>query len=243
MEQGASPTGAAGVIDAKSFLQVSEPVLNALDDPLVVIDDSACYRFANTAFTDRFGYGRELVGTYPPFPFWPPEQRGRYGEMLRRLLRETAANRHSGPAVFDVRLRDSGGHERHSVVSVVNLPSCTPACMVTMVRDPGDPRSRLRTLERAMQGIATHVHHIDGGANRTTTVAEAGHLADRHGLSAQQRVVIELFAEHRPVSTIAGRMHLSPHTVRGHLKAIFRRLEVGSQRELRELLDRPEPPG
>lgn len=40
------------------------------------------------------------------------------------------------------------------------------------------------------------------------------------------------------VSTIATKLVVAPATVRNHLKAIFRKLEVRSQTELMELLNR-----
>ena len=55
------------------------------------------------------------------------------------------------------------------------------------------------------------------------------------GLSARERDVVVLLLEGHRVSTIAQRLFLSPHTVRNHLKAIFRKAKVGSQAALIDL--------
>lgn len=60
------------------------------------------------------------------------------------------------------------------------------------------------------------------------------------GLSSREREVVVLLLEGHRVSTIAQRLFVSPHTVRNHLKAIFRKAGVGSQAALIELARAPE---
>jgi len=59
-------------------------------------------------------------------------------------------------------------------------------------------------------------------------------------LSPRERDVLALLRQGLRVPTVAERLSVSPHTVRNHLRSIFRKLGVSSQREL---LDRfvPEP--
>jgi DNA-binding CsgD family transcriptional regulator len=51
-------------------------------------------------------------------------------------------------------------------------------------------------------------------------------------LSPREREVLCAFRAMPRTSDVATRLHISPHTVKNHLKAIFRKLEVGSQAEL-----------
>ena len=55
------------------------------------------------------------------------------------------------------------------------------------------------------------------------------------GLKGKHQIV-ELLLASRRVPGIAGTLGISPHTVRNHLKAVFRKLGVHSQEALLELL-------
>ena len=51
-------------------------------------------------------------------------------------------------------------------------------------------------------------------------------------LSARERGVLELLLDGHRISGIATHLHISPHTVRNHLKALFHKLDVHSQSQL-----------
>ena len=53
----------------------------------------------------------------------------------------------------------------------------------------------------------------------------------------EKEVLAELAAGHR-VAAIGRRLFISPHTVRNHLKAIYRKVDVDSQVDLLEWLGR-----
>lgn len=57
-------------------------------------------------------------------------------------------------------------------------------------------------------------------------------------LSPREREIVELLARGHRVATIAPRLYLSKHTVRNHLKSVFRKAGVNSQAELVELVNR-----
>lgn len=58
--------------------------------------------------------------------------------------------------------------------------------------------------------------------------------ANLRTLSARQREVAEHAIAGATAREIAERLHISVHTVRDHIKSIYRRLEVGSRLELAE---------
>ena len=53
-------------------------------------------------------------------------------------------------------------------------------------------------------------------------------------LSPRERQIVELLASGARVVTVAQRLEISPHTVRNHLKSVFRKLNLRGQHELFE---------
>lgn len=56
--------------------------------------------------------------------------------------------------------------------------------------------------------------------------------AAEDGLTSREREVVDLLASGARVVTIAQQLGLSPHTVRNHLKSVFRKLNLRGQHEL-----------
>lgn len=56
-------------------------------------------------------------------------------------------------------------------------------------------------------------------------------------LSPREREVLAAFRVSPKIAEVAEHLHISPHTVKNHIKAIFRKLEVSSQAELLARVD------
>jgi PAS domain S-box-containing protein len=79
-------------------------------------------------------------------------------------------------------------------------------------------------------------------ASRLQTLSYSASLSDRpgmpvdapalHELSAREKQILALLMQNLRVPAIAERLFISQSTVRNHLKAIYRKIGVGSQREL-----------
>ena len=65
----------------------------------------------------------------------------------------------------------------------------------------------------------------------TGAVADLGGI-DRRRLRPRERQIADLLLEHYRVPAVAEKLSISTHTVRSHLKTIFRRWGVSSQQEL-----------
>jgi len=98
--------------------------------------------------------------------------------------------------------------------------------------------ARVAALEQGMQRIAELVKELglaalDSGHHRPEVEALLKQL------SARERQIVELLLASRRVPGIATTLGISPHTVRNHLKAVFRKLGVHSQEALVDLLRSP----
>jgi PAS domain S-box-containing protein len=95
-----------------------------------------------------------------------------------------------------------------------------------------DPRGL--TLRTNLDRIALELQAMSlvAGISDGPTVP-LGH-PDLEGLSPREREVLAHLVSGERVPTIAKKLHISPHTVRNHLKSIFRQVGVSNQSELIE---------
>jgi len=103
------------------------------------------------------------------------------------------------------------------------------------------PLSRIRQLEQALHRIAHDLAAagITGGAVTSLVSPEA--VEELRLLSAREGEILRSLLDGQRVPIIARSLYLSPHTVRNHLKSIFRKLDVRSQPELIEKFRRRPP--
>lgn len=96
------------------------------------------------------------------------------------------------------------------------------------------------TLEEKLRAIVAVVNDLPRGDEPSTSLAMArAHAApaahaEGNGLSTREREVVDLLANGARVVTIAQQLQLSSHTVRNHLKSVFRKLNLHGQHELFE---------
>lgn len=133
---------------------------------------------------------------------------------------------------------DIGGEEAFGV----RLPMIAVSTFVRARADGGrTARARLRSSAtgRWLVCHATCLRDVDGGAGNTALVIEpakaseiAPIIAEAYELSQREREIAQLVARGVGTSDMAGHLHLSTHTVRDHLKAVFDKVGVSSRGEL-----------
>jgi DNA-binding CsgD family transcriptional regulator len=107
-------------------------------------------------------------------------------------------------------------------------------------RAPGPAVVRLRAGSGRWFSIhAAVLRSRRGGPGPVTVVIEPATssrivpiIVEAYSLTPRERQVTESVARGHTTSEIAKRLHLSPHTVRDHLKAIFAKVDVNSRGEL-----------
>jgi DNA-binding CsgD family transcriptional regulator len=106
----------------------------------------------------------------------------------------------------------------------------------------GDGTARARVPSRRGMWMSCHascLHNAEGGLSHTVVTIEpappadvASIAVDAFDLSTRERQIAASIARGKPTAVIAGDLHLSPHTVRDHIKSIFRKTRVASRGEL-----------
>ena len=107
------------------------------------------------------------------------------------------------------------------------------------LRPLADPREsatdRTRELEMSLARIA-HETRAAGLAKLSGTAPVLADLPELATLTSREWEIVGALAEGSRVKTIARQLHVRPGTVRNHLSAVYRKLDVGSQAELLERL-------
>jgi PAS domain S-box-containing protein len=152
------------------------------------------------------------------------------GDLRARL---TALRRKDGTAfpvlTVPARLTDDEGRLVGILSVVIDLGTVQTAKTVT--GPSSGLRGSLTKIALELQSLAITVD----SASAAPLSLDHEALSD---LSPREGEVIALLLAGDRVPAIATTLHISPHTVRNHLKSVFRKLEVGSQSELIQLLRR-----
>ncbi|MGH9230158.1 MAG: LuxR C-terminal-related transcriptional regulator [Acidimicrobiales bacterium] len=112
----------------------------------------------------------------------------------------------------------------------------------TVVHGSGDGTARARVQSRRGPWLVCHASCLDAEAGASATVAVviepakpaeiAPIIIDAYDLSHREQQITRSIARGAGTTEIAREIHLSPHTVRDHIKTIFAKAEVSSRGEL-----------
>ncbi|MFJ6570680.1 LuxR C-terminal-related transcriptional regulator [Streptomyces sp. NPDC091292] len=111
---------------------------------------------------------------------------------------------------------------------------------IAQERDRGQARARVR--DRAGRWLVCHascLRDADGGLGASAVVIEPAKtseivplVVDAYELTDRETEVTQYLARGLATGEIAARLHLSPHTVRDHIKATFEKVGVSTRGEL-----------
>ena len=124
---------------------------------------------------------------------------------------------------------------------ISTVPGSASSALLSLVALAQAPRDRPRRLRvRAADGrwVTLHAAPLTRGDGSAIIVEPSGPsdvaemLARAHGLTPRERDVALGLARGESTDALAARLFLSPHTVRDHLKTVFRKVGVASRAEL-----------
>ena len=126
------------------------------------------------------------------------------------------------------RLLDAGGNPDGFFAIVVDLGA------VFTARQVGPPQGL--DIRSTLQRISMELQSISYATTTSMLTALPLNHPELTDLTSREVEVLSILLGGDRVPAIAERLHISQHTVRNHLKSMYRKLGVGSQSELLNLM-------
>ena len=206
-------------------------LFDVISDGVMMTDASGVRTYTNAAL-DRLvgGDARVPLHTSAPPAFLPPDYQKRFTQHLETLRLDRNG---SDIVSLDWELQDRDG-ELHPVPATLlsvydGTAELRGVCWVFLL-EASDRLRRVRELETTLERIAGELHR--SGVSLTGTRSRLSGVASRSALSRREADVFDLLVDGFRVPTIADKLCISTHTVRNHLKSMYRKLGVHSQSEL-----------
>ena len=213
-----------------------QELLEAMSDGVLITDEDGRCTYSNPALDDIVGVKACDPALTEDAPGWIslPHQND-FRRLITRSLNGRIPRR---PQMVEWNLMTIEGDPiptHTKIIPMHNGVGPSAALLWIFSPAPGEVRviqdPRRRELEDAMRRISDELTRVGVGGSGTTVEPVPTH-PDLDLLSRRERdVVTHLLQGHRVVS-IAELLEVSEHTVRNHLKSIFRKLGVHSQAEL-----------
>lgn len=216
-------------------------VVESMGAGLIVEDFEGKIRYANRRILEVTGYEPPEL-EHQPVSLLVPEE-------LREPLVEEQERARAGDARTRLAaLRRKDGRAIPVAVSpkVAQRDEESEPVVLSVLVDLGEVYAA-RPIGATTGGLAAELASV---ATRLQSLSFTATLTDRRAMNADHPVLDDLTAREREilillvdgmrVPGIAQHLFISPHTVRNHLKGIFRKVGVSSQRELIEWIKAPE---
>jgi PAS domain S-box-containing protein len=206
-------------------------LLDGMNCGVVIRDTGRVVTAANRRLLQWLGYERSEVEGHPLLNLVPEENRDVNLDAMKETeegdtrARLTAIQRKDGTTLPVLILSTPFLNETDDPAGTLSI--VIDMGTVQTAKHVGHPEDLQATLGR----IAIELHSIcaSGGFAGPAVPLDHPALAE---LSGRESEVLKHIMEGGRVPAIAQELHISPHTVRNHLKSIFRKLGVSSQAEL-----------
>lgn len=219
-----------------------QELLEAMSDGVLITDENGRCSYSNPALDDMVGVRACDPPAGEDTPGWISlSHQSDYRRLITRSLNGRIPRR---PQSLSWSLMSLDGEPIPTQAKIIPMHNGTgPSAALLWIFSPApgevrvvqDPRRR--ELEDTVRRISEELSRIGLGSSGTSAKPIPVH-PDLDLLSRRERdVVAQLLQGHRVVS-IAELLEVSEHTVRNHLKSIFRKLGVHSQAELVDRLHR-----
>jgi PAS domain S-box-containing protein len=235
------PTRKGGLVEFELLcekIRAYEHVIETMNCGLVAEDHDGILIFANQQLCDWLGYQKDEIVGKPINQLVPSDlqeflredlESAEEGDLRSRLM----AIRRKDGTTFPVltmpqRLLDMDGNPDGFFAVVVDLGA------VFTARQVGPPQGL--DIRSTLQRISMELQSISYAATTNMLTTLPLNRPELTGLTCREVEVLSILVGGDRVPAIAERLHISPNTVRNHLKSMYRKLGVGSQTELMKLM-------
>jgi PAS domain S-box-containing protein len=211
-------------------------LFEAMSDGVLIIDAAGVRTYANPALTELVGCDpREPLGSAEVPPWIPEDQRTRYRDYVGDGSRAVR----SATIALEWAVLNAEGERIPVVLRLLPVRASmgSPAATLWMVQPeaPIAPATeaavgRVHLLEKGLERIAADLARLGFAGNGAPKPPAGFPGAER--LSPRESEIVGLLLEGHRVVSISTELCVSEHTVRNHLKSVFRKLGVHSQAEL-----------
>jgi PAS domain S-box-containing protein len=223
---------------AEHWLAEMAPWLDRINCGVIGRNRDSQIVFVNTRLLNWTGHGEaELIGEDVARLF-PPELRERThtevrasteGDLRARLSVMQRRDSTTFPVLIIPQTFEGADGEYAGIVSII----VDLATIETAKRVASGPEA---SLASRLDRLAGELQSLSISASIAVPTAVSLDHPELASLSTREAEVLSLLMSGQRVPSIARRLHISPHTVRNHLKSMFRKLEVGTQVDLIEFV-------
>jgi len=168
-------------------LGFSRALINSMQDGMVTLDRFGMISEVNPAMCELTGYGKlELVGTSPPFPFWPAGRPCQIEQTLERTWKEHHFE-------FEVKLQHRNGHLFPVIISLFHIREEADQ-FVTFAATVKDITER-KNMEKKQRLLALH-DPLTGLSNRRLFSEQLTHAMEDSQRSAKCLALIFIDLDH-----------------------------------------------
>lgn len=219
-------------------IRAYEQVIETMNCGLVAENHGGILVFANQRICDWLGYEKDEIVGKPINQLVPTElhdfltedlQQAEKGDLRARLMVIRRKDGTTLPVVtIPQQLLDADGNPDGFFAIVVDLGA------VFTARQVGPPQGL--DIRSTLQRISTELQSISYAATTSMLTALPLNRPELTDLTSREIEVLSKLLGGDRVPTIAAQLHISQNTVRNHLKSMYRKLGVGSQTELINLM-------
>jgi len=226
------------VTQSNNVIVPLQSLLIAMSDGVLITDEAGRRTYANPSLGDLLGVDPCAPDNDTGAPTWiEMAQHDRYTEYLTR-----ARNGDLEQEVLSLEwmLVSATGRRIPALMKLIPMKRTSGGAvpvlwLIVPDRSPTNGSVGRSQRERELEDALNRIGAELSKAGVMTEPSQPGANLDRpelSRLSPRERDVLEHLLDGHRVSTISGRLEVSEHTVRNHLKSMFRKLGVHSQPEL-----------